>query len=423
MTDFDLADFETTFAQRLGRYAAIPVRQVDSAQVARDARGVGNPTWLRWPALPRLSRAPAMVLVVLGLLLALLLAAVAAELLRRPEIRPLGRNGLIAFQVAGAPKQDWVYLHLVNPDGSGDRVVAEGARAAFSPDGSRLAYYPTPGVGPSIPSLVVANGDGSSPVGVTDRLLLGFAMSPDGSRLLVHESSGDPFAEEGPISLVTVANGAQKRLDLISADMDRLSFTDFVWSPDGKTIAYAVMGRLADRRYSGIYRTRINLVDVESGAVTRLTSRLGSVDVGMSWSPDSLAIAFQGFADASPLPSPPPDVEADTGPLPQDVFVIRVDGSGERNVTNTPGFERQPRWSPDGSAIAYQAFQETEYHVAVSRMNGLNAVESPVVGPPAGQIIWSPDGSKLLLVRSEPIPGEPCRLAMAGTVTWRVAAC
>ena len=36
-----------------------------------------------------------------------------------------------------------------------------------------------------------------------------------------------------------------------------------------------------------------------------------------------------------------------------DVYVIDVDGSGERRLTNSPGLDGFPAWSPDGKRIAF----------------------------------------------------------------------
>ena len=51
-----------------------------------------------------------------------------------------------------------------------------------------------------------------------------------------------------------------------------------------------------------------------------------------------------------------PDVPAATGtPYTYDstIYVMNADGSGQRRLTGTAGFEDSPAWSPDGQKIAF----------------------------------------------------------------------
>jgi Tol biopolymer transport system component len=50
-----------------------------------------------------------------------------------------------------------------------------------------------------------------------------------------------------------------------------------------------------------------------------------------SWSPDGTALAFVSYRDGNP-----------------EIYVIGADGTGERRLTDDPGQDGDPVWSPTG---------------------------------------------------------------------------
>jgi len=97
---------------------------------------------------------------------------------------------------------------------------------------------------------------------------------------------------------------------------------DPAWSPDGVHIAF-----------TGI--RGIEIVNTRTGA-SRLVAAGGT---NSSWSPDGMHIVFLKYVD------------------PVDLFIVRSDGSGMRNVTNSEHHGEQPPvdWSPDGRRILFFA--------------------------------------------------------------------
>ena len=85
-----------------------------------------------------------------------------------------------------------------------------------------------------------------------------------------------------------------------------------------------------------------------------------------------------------------PDIESD-------IYTIRVDGSDERRLTDTPGLDGFPSWSPDGERIAFASDRESGnwdlYTMSAdgSQQRRLTDTRYHDESVPA----WSPDGEKV----------------------------
>jgi Tol biopolymer transport system component len=78
-----------------------------------------------------------------------------------------------------------------------------------------------------------------------------------------------------------------------------------------------------------------------------------------------------------------------------DIYAINADGSGSRNLTNTPGVgEHQPEWSPDGSKMVYH--RGADIYVMNSNGSGQrNLTRSTTF---ESQPSWSPDGRRIVYI-------------------------
>ena len=82
-----------------------------------------------------------------------------------------------------------------------------------------------------------------------------------------------------------------------------------------------------------------------------------------------------------------------------DVFTVPAEKGDVRDITRTAGAaERDPAWSPDGATIAYFSDESGEYALHVRAQDGLGEVRKIALGAPPSFFYnptWSPDGKKI----------------------------
>jgi Tol biopolymer transport system component len=82
---------------------------------------------------------------------------------------------------------------------------------------------------------------------------------------------------------------------------------------------------------------------------------------------------------------------------PEDLFVSRSDGTGRRRLTDDPARDRGPAWSPDGRQIAFFSDRSGSYEVWTINADGTGLKQlTNTPGANRSGILWSPDGSRLL---------------------------
>jgi Tol biopolymer transport system component len=161
--------------------------------------------------------------------------------------------------------------------------------------------------------------------------------------------------------------------------------SDATTSPDGTRIAFVA----PDGGHTEIF-----VANADGTNVQRLTSGQLSADQP-AWSPDGTRIAYRLWANYSP----------------GRIWVMNADGSNPHAVTGeAPGEHQSPTWSPrrsDGSyRIAYsQAAMSGGYmraQIWSVRDDGTDrrVVTDPSSGSYDDEPSWSPDGSKIVFVRT-----------------------
>ena len=128
------------------------------------------------------------------------------------------------------------------------------------------------------------------------------------------------------------------------------------------------------------------VIDVDGTGERRLThSRANVENSHPSWSPDGGSIVFDSFRGGV-----------------YHLYVIRPDGSGERRLTQGDNagveeFARHPEWSPDGRFIAFDSRRDGngEYYLIQPDGSGLRRLTNT---PDANEShpAWTPDGEVIL---------------------------
>ena len=219
---------------------------------------------------------------------------------------------------------------------------------------ARIVYV---GIFDNIPQLCVMGTDGSNPtpLGVPSERNASPRWSPDGTRIVYHDSSFDVW--------VVDADGSNARKLIGGVDADGMP----AWSPDGSRISYVGLGPEAP------FHLDIWTVDTDGEKVRRITNDAAK-EVFPVWSPDGSKLAYSAFVDGA-----------------QTVCWVELDSGEVRRVVEGIA----PSWSPDGSRLAYVPARgigvvETDvWSVEIDTGRTVNLTNDPAyVSPP----VWLKNG-------------------------------
>lgn len=147
------------------------------------------------------------------------------------------------------------------------------------------------------------------------------------------------------------------------------------FSPDGSTIAF-VSTHTGNADVYTIPFKPTETQRIENAA--NLTNHPGG-DFRPSFSPDGQRIAFSTDRDTPPTGHP---FFGFAVQREGDLYVMDRDGQNVRRLTETPGWDGSPKWSPDGQTIYFYSERPRE---------SLNPPASPILGQEGGFRIWAID--------------------------------
>jgi dipeptidyl aminopeptidase/acylaminoacyl peptidase len=274
----------------------------------------------------------------------------------------------------------WGQLFVMTiADGKSVRFGAErdpSGSPEWSPDGQWLAYRGRLG---DKSGLIVARPDGSAARFVAEVMTTN-APLPDAGRT----AAWSPDSKR--IAFVSAVPGPETA----DSEGDPRVITRYLYKPD------AAEGQT---HFNDNRRLHLFLADLASGRVEQLTSG-NHYEHSIDWSPNGQELLFLTNRDA----------DSDEF-FNYDIYALKLADKSLRRITATESNEYQPRWSPDGRMIAYEATKrgltdrETtmeDTHAWVMNADGTNAHEvaghvDDRQGPPA----WSADSRALLFTVQE----------------------
>lgn len=198
-------------------------------------------------------------------------------------------------------------------------------------------------------------------------------FSPDG-KALVFQSEREPGNPFYQIYILDLQSGESHRVSpgtgkttcaFFRPGTDEVLFASTHLDPETRAKQQAELDFRAsgkERRYSWDYDERMDIFSArrDGSQVWQLTDSPG-YDAEGAYSPDGKKIVFCSLRDAYPPSkvSPQDRKRLETDPSYfGEIYIMNADGSGQRRLTHKPGYDGGPFFSPDGQRIIWRRFDE-----------------------------------------------------------------
>ncbi len=317
-------------------------------------------------------------------------------------------------------------VFVMGATGESRRKVADaGHDPAWSPDGRSLAVASEPLINPLARRIqsVISVVDLAS--GASRRLLeqdaVQPAWSPDGRRIAFWGLRGG-MGGSGARDIWTVAVAGGEAVEVTN---DPHIDWNPAWSADGRLLYFA-SGRSGTLN---LWRVPIDAATGRPTGPPEPVTAPSRRSASFSLSREGGRLAFESREERSPLYrvafdpergrlagtpelvlggsrvidslglSPDGEWVAFTsGGLQENIFLVRLDGTGYRQITDDEFRNRGPSWSADGSVIGFYSNRSGRYEAWTLRPDGSNL--EPLARAEAGSLWypeWSPDGRQIAI--------------------------
>lgn len=150
------------------------------------------------------------------------------------------------------------------------------------------------------------------------------------------------------------------------------------WAPFGSKLVFTSFH---------IRRPDVFIMELKTGKITAIGSKIGESQSAPEWSADGKMIAFCMSTDGN-----------------SDIYTIGADGKGLKRLTSDSSIETSPTWSPDGKRIAYVSDIAGKPQIYIMDADGGNKERFTFNGDYNADPAWSPKGD---------------RIAYASMIDWR----
>ena len=207
--------------------------------------------------------------------------------------------------------------------------------------------------------------------------------SPDGKRLVLQSERdpGNPFYQQYVMDLTTgdttrISPGMGKTTcGFFRPGSDEIMFASTHHDPTSKQqqddeLAFRASGK--ERRYAWDYDPEMEIYAYQEKSKTlkRLTNVRG-YDAEGGYSPDGQWIVFSSTRTAYDHTLSAAEAKQLTTDAAwfAEIYIMKADGTGQRRLTETPGYDGGPFFTPDGKKILWRRFDEQGLIADVWTMN------------------------------------------------------
>ena len=277
------------------------------------------------------------------------------------------------------------------PAQSGARLLTVGDGSnrapAFSPDARYLAFESDRHGSWDVLRLDTVTGD-------VDELVVGPAderspaWSPDGRFVVFVRTS-----ELGnSLGIVEIETGTQTTVLQTDSEDDRVLFPD--WAPDARTVAYTSAG---DGRFA------IEWLEIDVGAV-REAGAPDSLDIDAlaggrwpRWSPSGDRVVY--FS------------RVDTDGRDDEIYLLNVDSGARTRLTSRAGHDFCPAWSPSGTHLVFVSVEtDSSRSLRIVDTSGIEIARLASDWHRVTEPTWSRDGAIAYAAKVSSSPDEPYQI-------------